>query len=74
MPMHWDAVEREFVVLGAQLERLSRTFFCLASELRKEREFGNARADEGHEQSKVERKSKSDGGPPPGPQSGFWEE
>ncbi len=38
--MKWDAVEREFFVISAQLNRLSISFGALATELRRERMVG----------------------------------
>ncbi len=66
--MRWDEVEREFVILGAQLRRLSCTFEALAGALHRER--ANRGGSEGHEQG--ESKTNKDGGPQ-GPLP-FWEE
>ena len=38
--MKWDEVEREFFVIGNQLQRLSHSFRALAAALRRERENG----------------------------------
>ena len=37
--MKWDEVEREFFVIGSQLERLSKSFQALARALHRERSF-----------------------------------
>ncbi len=66
--MKWDAVEREMVILGTQLERVSSTFLVLANELRKEREVGTVGLYEGRESTEVGAKSKTDGAAePPSP-------
>jgi len=54
--MKWDEVEREFFVIGNQLQRLSHSFRALASALRRERENGTLavpRTHEGTEKPKV---------------------
>ncbi len=66
--MRWDAVERELVVIATQLERLGRTFACLARELHRERENGN-RGVYG-ERERVDDPTQSDGGGAPGPSLG----
>ncbi len=38
--MRWNEVEREFVILGAQFEKLATSFRALAGALHREREFG----------------------------------
>ncbi len=66
--MRWDAVERELVVIATQLERLGRTFACLASELHRERENGNRGVYEGREAGGDP--TQSDRGGAPGPSLG----
>ena len=39
--MKWDAVEREFVIIGNQLHKLATSFEVLACELHREREVAN---------------------------------
>ena len=51
--MRWDGVEREFVVIAAQLERLSKSFAVLAWELCRERENATHRGYEGRESPEV---------------------
>ena len=47
--MKWDEVEREFYVIGAQLQRLSVSFQALARALQRERESARmAPMTEGH--------------------------
>ena len=59
--MKWDAVEREMVILGTQMERLSSTFMCLAKALRDERMGGTVNLYEGRERPAVTEEPKSDG-------------
>jgi len=39
--MKWDEVEREFFIIGVQLQRLSQSFQALARALQREREQGS---------------------------------
>ena len=57
--MKWDAVERELVVVGAQLQALGRSFEVLALELHKERD---AATHAGTEKTRVGRETNK-GGP-----------
>ena len=41
--MRWDVVEREFVIIARDLERLSKSFTALAVGLHNEREYANMR-------------------------------
>ncbi len=63
--MRWDAVEREFYVIGVQLEKLSRSFMALAAELAREREKGNREGYKPYEGRESPAKTDKTG-PPPG--------
>ncbi len=63
--MKWDAVEREFYVIGNHLMRLSEAFQALACELRRERE--SVRMSSTQEAVTQSRKSKEGGDGPAEP-------
>ena len=61
--MKFDGLEREFVILGAQLRRIAGTFEMLAAELCRERESGTPRGNDGGDQVEKSGQPKKAGGP-----------